>query len=85
MKTQDERRYRFSLTFLFSIIVFCFLVLTMVVVSLIIVLLLHVGVLEFSTDAMRPATFILIIVLTSILIGTGQGLEPRATATGSYL
>ena len=75
MNTEKDRRYRFSLTFLFSVVVFCFLVLTMAVVALIIVLLLRLRVLEFSTDAMRPATFILIIVLTSILIGTGLSIS----------
>ena len=55
MKTQNDRRYRFSLTLLFSLVVFSFLVLTMVVVALIIVLLLRVGVLEFSAEAMRQS------------------------------
>ena len=71
MKSIEERRQRFSLTLLFSGLVFVFLVGTMIVVSLIIVLLIHVGILQLGESSIRTGSFILIIALASIVIGTG--------------
>ena len=71
MKSIEERRQRFSLTLLFSGLVFVFLVGTMIVVSLIIVLLIYVGILQLGESSIRTGSFILIIALASIVIGTG--------------
>ena len=71
MKTLEERRQRLSLTLLFSGLVFLFLLATMIFVALIILLLVHLGRLQMGEGELRTGTFILIIALTSILIGTG--------------
>lgn len=71
MKTLEERRQRLSLTLLFSGLVFLFLLATMVIVSLIILLLVHLGQLRMGEGELRTGTFILIIAVASILIGTG--------------
>ena len=71
MRGIEDRKQRLSLTLLFTGLVFAFLVLTMIVVALIILLLFQVGVLEISGGTLRTGTFILIIALASIVIGTG--------------
>ena len=71
MKTLEERRQRLSLTLLFSGLVFLFLLATMIFVALIILLLVHLGWLHMGEGELRTGTFILIIALASILIGTG--------------
>ena len=71
MKTLEERRQRLSLTLLFSGLVFLFLLATMIFVALIILLLVHLGHLHMGDGELQTGTFILIIALTSILIGTG--------------
>lgn len=71
MKTLEERRQRLSLTLLFSGLVFLFLLATMIFVTLIILLLVHLGRLQMGDGELRTGTFILIIALASILIGTG--------------
>ena len=70
MKTLEERRQRLSLTLLFSGLVFLFLLATMIFVALIILLLVHLGRLQMGDGELRTGTFILIIALASILIGT---------------
>ena len=70
MKTLEERRQRLSLTLLFSGLVFLFLLATMIFVALIILLLVHLGRMQMGEGELRTGTFILIIALASILIGT---------------
>lgn len=70
MKTVEERRQRLSLTLLFSGLVFLALLVTMIFVALIIMLLVHFGLLQTGGGTLRTGSFILVIVLTSILIGT---------------
>ena len=66
----EERKQRLSLTLLFSGLVFVFLLGTMLLVSLIVYLLVRAGVLQMVEGSMRPGSFIVLIVLASILIGT---------------
>ena len=70
MKTTDDRRHRLSLTLLFSGLVFLFLLMTMILVVLIILLLVRVGVLSVGGGELRTGFFLLVIGLTSVLIGT---------------
>ena len=70
MRSLEERKQRLSLTLLFTGLVFVFLLITMVFVSLIIVLLVHMDLLRTGNGALRTGTFILIIGLASIVIGT---------------
>lgn len=66
----QDRKQRVSLTLLFSGVVFVFLILTMLLVALIIGLMVHFGLLHASDGTLRTGTFILIVALTSVLIGT---------------
>lgn len=68
MKTTQERRHRLSLTLLFSGVVFLFLVMTMLLVVLIGLLWLRLG--GLAVSELRTGSFLLIIGLASILIGT---------------
>ena len=71
MKTMKERRQRLSLTMLFSGLLFLFLLVTMILVALIILLLVRLGRLNLGEGELRTGSFILIIALAGILIGTG--------------
>ena len=71
MKTNQERRQRLSLTLLFSGLVFLFLLVTMMIVVLIVLLLVRLDVLSVGEGELRMGSFLLIIGLASILIGTG--------------
>ena len=71
MKSLEEQKQRLSLTLLFTGLVFVFLLITMVFVGLIIVLLVHMDLLRTGNGALRTGTFIIIIGLASIVIGTG--------------
>ena len=70
----EERKQRLSLTLLFSGLVFVFLLGTMLLVSLIVYLLVRAGVLQMVEGSMRPGSFIVLIVLASILIGTALSI-----------
>ena len=70
MKHLEEQRHRLSLTLLFAGVVFFFLVGTMLLVALIIYFLVRSGTLQMGEGSMRPGTLILVIALTSTLIGT---------------
>ena len=70
MRSLEEHKQRLSLTLLFTGLVFVFLLITMVFVGLIIVLLVHMDLLRTGNGAMRTGTFIFIIGLASIVIGT---------------
>ena len=70
MKTKEERRQRLSLTLLFSGVVFACLILTMALVALFAGVLVHFGLLQTREGTLRTGTFILIIALASVVIGT---------------
>lgn len=73
MKKQDKPS-RFALTLFFSAIVFITLFITMVFVAAVFLILVRIGV--FSDIAYEPSTndVILLIAVTSVLIGTGLSL-----------
>ena len=70
MRSLEVQKQRLSLTLLFTGLVFVFLLITMMFVGLIIVLLVHMDLLRTGNGALRTGTFIVIIGLASIVIGT---------------
>lgn len=73
MKKQDKPN-RFALTLLFSAIVFITMFITMIIVAVIFMILIRLGV--FTTVDFVPSAdnIILLIALTSVIIGTGLSL-----------
>ena len=69
-KQHKQRKQRMSLTLLFSGLVFSFLVLTVLVVALVVLLLLHLGTLRMSEGILRMGNFLLVLALSSVVIGT---------------
>jgi len=65
-----ERKQRFSLTILFSAVVFCFIILTMLIVGGVIIFLIHQGVLEHGKDVPRVDHLIINIMIASVLLGS---------------
>jgi len=70
MNDLEEKKQRMSLTLLFSGMVFVFLVLTMIIVALVIYMLVRLGLFQLEDNTMSVGTFIVIITLTSVVIGT---------------
>ena len=70
MKDSEGRRQSLSLTMMFAGLAFCFLLLTMIVVSVLIIVLTRIGLLRLGAGSTRIGTFVLLVALTSIVIGT---------------
>ena len=70
MKLDSDRKHRFSLTMLFSGLVFVFLFITMLIIVAAILILLHYGVLEQGEGHISTDGIIMIAAAVSIAAGT---------------
>ena len=70
MKKKPERKYRLSLALLFSGIVMIFLLVTSAIVAVVIFFLISHGTLQFGDKALNFGSFILLLTLLSLGIGT---------------
>ncbi len=68
-KKSIERNNRYSLTLLFSGIVLILLIATAVIVTGVIILFVYTGVLQFDESNFNPGSYILFILLFSLVIG----------------
>ncbi len=66
----DDKKHRFALTMLFSLVVFVLLAITSVLISTVIVILNHTGVLRLGNSAFLSDLYAAGLMLASVVIGT---------------